>query len=174
MVLSHAAPRRSMVHAHSQGGAAAVAPLPSTAGPALAGTLQSSSSQRGALFKGVSRCKHKQAESKLPSWEARPRCRLVDQLEALTPAVPSLAKCTSLTVKGPVRFEEGVVVEGDVTLANGGCAPLPVPRCPPAVPAARCVGSPAPSGCLRGAGELAFKSFERCPALSPRSQQSSG
>lgn len=41
-------------------------------------------------------------------------------MEALAPEVPSLNKCKSLTVKGPVRFEEGVVVEGDVTVTNGG------------------------------------------------------
>ena len=40
-------------------------------------------------------------------------------MESLTLAVPSLIACKSLTVKGAVRFEEGVVVEGDVTLENG-------------------------------------------------------
>ena len=47
------------------------------------------------------------------------RRRLVDQLEALSPAVPSLFHCASLTVKGPVRFEAGVAIRGDVTLING-------------------------------------------------------
>ena len=47
-------------------------------------------------------------------------CRLVDQLESLAPSVPSLIACTSLTVKGPVRFEGGVAIRGDVTLTNGG------------------------------------------------------
>lgn len=46
-------------------------------------------------------------------------CRLVDQLESLAPSVPSLIDCTSLTVKGPVRFEGGVAIRGDVTLTNG-------------------------------------------------------
>ncbi len=48
-------------------------------------------------------------------------CRLVDQLESLAPSVPSLIQCTSLTVKGPVRFEGGVAIRGDVTLTNGRC-----------------------------------------------------
>lgn len=48
-------------------------------------------------------------------------CRLVDQLESLAPSVPSLIQCTSLTVKGPVRFDGGVAIRGDVTLVNGGC-----------------------------------------------------
>lgn len=44
--------------------------------------------------------------------------RLVDQLEALTPAVPSLFHCRSLTVKGRVRFGGEVGIRGDVTLTN--------------------------------------------------------
>jgi hypothetical protein len=56
-------------------------------------------------------------------------CRLVDQLEALTPAVPSLFNCKSLTVKGRVKFESGVAIVGDVTLTNSewaapGCTGL--------------------------------------------------
>lgn len=47
------------------------------------------------------------------------RRRLVDQLETLAPSVPSLIHCTSLTVKGPVRFDGGVAIRGDVTLTNG-------------------------------------------------------
>jgi hypothetical protein len=45
----------------------------------------------------------------------------VDQLEALTPEVPSLFHCKSLTVKGPVKFEGGVAVRGAVTVTNGVC-----------------------------------------------------
>lgn len=52
--------------------------------------------------------------------------KLVDQLESLTLAVPSLIACKSLTVKGPVRFEEGVAIQGDVKLTNETAAPLPV------------------------------------------------
>lgn len=44
--------------------------------------------------------------------------RLVDQLEALCPSVPSLFHCTSLTVQGRVRFEAGVAIRGDVMLTN--------------------------------------------------------
>lgn len=40
-------------------------------------------------------------------------------MEALAPAVPSLYHCTSLTVKGAVRFEAGVAIRGAVTLTNG-------------------------------------------------------
>ncbi|GAB4817141.1 hypothetical protein N2152v2_004187 [Parachlorella kessleri] len=52
--------------------------------------------------------------------------KLVDQLESLTLAVPSLIACKSLTVKGPVRFEDGVAIQGDVKLTNDTAAPLPV------------------------------------------------
>lgn len=45
--------------------------------------------------------------------------KLVDKMEALTLSVPSLVACTSLSVKGAVRFESGVVIQGDVTLING-------------------------------------------------------
>ena len=36
--------------------------------------------------------------------------KLVDKLERLVKAAPSLKQASSLTVKGPVRFEAGVVV----------------------------------------------------------------
>jgi hypothetical protein len=42
--------------------------------------------------------------------------KLVDKFERLFPRVPSLVKCTSLTVKGCVRFGAGVVVEGEVVV----------------------------------------------------------
>ena len=42
--------------------------------------------------------------------------KLVDRFEKLVPRVPSLLKCKSLTVKGPVRFGPGVAIEGEVTL----------------------------------------------------------
>ena len=45
--------------------------------------------------------------------------KLVDSLEAM--GVPSLIGCKSLTikgVKGPVHFEPGVVLRGDVTIEN--------------------------------------------------------
>ncbi|RMZ53938.1 hypothetical protein APUTEX25_004963, partial [Auxenochlorella protothecoides] len=51
---------------------------------------------------------------------------LVDKMDALVKTVPSLWQATSLTVKGPVRFEAGVVIKGDVTLINSTNEPLPV------------------------------------------------
>ena len=45
--------------------------------------------------------------------------KLVDKMEALTEAPPSLLHAKSLTVKGPVMFVKGVVIKGDVTFENG-------------------------------------------------------
>lgn len=39
-------------------------------------------------------------------------------MEALTPSVPSLVQCKKLTVKGAIKFESGVVCQGEVTLVN--------------------------------------------------------
>ena len=63
-------------------------------------------------------------------------------MQALSPSVPSLIHCKSLTVKGPVKFESGVTIKGNVMLTNGeerwcsssgggtgGCA---LPAAPPA------------------------------------------
>lgn len=44
--------------------------------------------------------------------------KLVDQIEAL--GVPSLIDCASLTVKGPIHFEQGVTIKGDVAFENTG------------------------------------------------------
>ena len=44
--------------------------------------------------------------------------KLVDQMESLARSIPSLKQCTSFTVKGPVRFEGEVTIQGDVTLTN--------------------------------------------------------
>lgn len=52
--------------------------------------------------------------------------KLVDKLERLVRAPPSLRACKSLTVKGPVRFGEGVVVRGDVTLECPGPEPITI------------------------------------------------
>ncbi|GIL65766.1 hypothetical protein Vafri_19463 [Volvox africanus] len=49
--------------------------------------------------------------------------KLVDQLEALAPDVPSLIAAKSVTVKGPVKFTKGVVLTGDVTLEAEGSSP---------------------------------------------------
>ena len=45
--------------------------------------------------------------------------KLVDKMDALTLAPPSLKEAKSLTVKGPVKFEKGVVIKGDVLVVNG-------------------------------------------------------
>lgn len=44
--------------------------------------------------------------------------KLVDQIEAL--GVPSLIDCASLTVKGPIHLEPGVIIKGDVLMENTG------------------------------------------------------
>lgn len=44
--------------------------------------------------------------------------KLVDKMESLTRSVPSLIECSSLVVKGPVLFDSGVKVKGNVTLVN--------------------------------------------------------
>ena len=45
--------------------------------------------------------------------------KLVDKMDALTEAVPSLIHASSLTVKGPVRFQAGTSFTGDVLVTNG-------------------------------------------------------
>ncbi len=51
--------------------------------------------------------------------------KLVDQLEAL--GVPSLIGCRSLKIKGPIRFAQGVVIEGDVEFENTSMERMTVP-----------------------------------------------
>jgi UDP-N-acetylglucosamine pyrophosphorylase len=54
--------------------------------------------------------------------------KLVDQLEAaIAGGVPSLKGCKTLWVKGEVRFQPGVIVQGEVTIENPTHSPLPVP-----------------------------------------------
>lgn len=48
--------------------------------------------------------------------------KLVDGIDAL--GVPSLLRCRSLVVEGPVRFEPGVIVEGEVKFLNSGPEPM--------------------------------------------------
>ena len=45
--------------------------------------------------------------------------KLVDKLEALVHAPPSLRAAKSLTVKGPVRFVQGTSIEGECLIVNG-------------------------------------------------------
>lgn len=51
--------------------------------------------------------------------------KLVDSLDAL--GVPSLIRCHSLSIHGPVHFDDGVVVEGDVEIVNTTPQRLVVP-----------------------------------------------
>lgn len=44
--------------------------------------------------------------------------KLVDKMESYTRSSPSLIECTSLLVRGPVIFESGVTLRGDVVLIN--------------------------------------------------------
>ena len=45
--------------------------------------------------------------------------KLVDKMDSLTLAAPSLKEANSLTVKGPVKFQPGVVIKGSVLVVNG-------------------------------------------------------
>lgn len=45
--------------------------------------------------------------------------KLVDKMEALVKASPSLLEATSVTVKGPVKFEAGTTLKGSVLIVNG-------------------------------------------------------
>ena len=52
----------------------------------------------------------------------------VDQFDARFPhGVPSLLDCSSLKVRGDVRFGRGVVLSGDVEIVNEGGSPLTLP-----------------------------------------------
>jgi hypothetical protein len=48
--------------------------------------------------------------------------RMVDSIGQL--GVPGLLKCRSLVISGPLRFEPGVVIEGDVEFRNDSSDPL--------------------------------------------------
>lgn len=48
-------------------------------------------------------------------------------MEALVVAPPSMRECTKLVIKGPVKFEKGVLLKGDVEVANKGEAPVALP-----------------------------------------------
>jgi UTP--glucose-1-phosphate uridylyltransferase len=52
--------------------------------------------------------------------------KLVDQIDALVAASPSLKDSFALTVVGAVRFEAGAVVKGEVTLRNAAPGPVAV------------------------------------------------
>lgn len=63
--------------------------------------------------------------------------KLVDKMDALTLAPPSLKEAKSLTVKGPVKFEKGVVIKGDVLVVNGERLEPSLPAFQPALQQAR-------------------------------------
>jgi len=73
--------------------------------------------------------------------------KLVDKLEALVAAPPSLRSAKSLTVKGPVRFVAGTSIADDCLIVNGapqragggagGCAGGPHRAAPCAAPEGR-------------------------------------
>jgi UTP--glucose-1-phosphate uridylyltransferase/phosphoglucomutase len=47
-------------------------------------------------------------------------CKLVDKMEALVEAYPSMLECKSLKVTGPVKFAAGVALKGDCVFTNNG------------------------------------------------------
>ncbi len=52
--------------------------------------------------------------------------KLVDQLDARVPSVPSLKGCRRLKVQGPVTFEKGITFRGAVEVVNSGKDPKPL------------------------------------------------
>ncbi|KAG1675771.1 hypothetical protein FOA52_012427 [Chlamydomonas sp. UWO 241] len=52
--------------------------------------------------------------------------KLVDMMEALVEAPPSMVDCSSLTVTGAVKFSAGVVLKGDVQIEGPGVLPAGV------------------------------------------------
>lgn len=52
--------------------------------------------------------------------------KLVDQLDTLG-EIPGLLRCQRLEISGPVSFEPGVIIEGDVTVKNSGTERKTVP-----------------------------------------------
>jgi UTP--glucose-1-phosphate uridylyltransferase len=61
---------------------------------------------------------HPSRQGKPPVISLSDEYKLVDSIDAL--GVPSLIGCRSLKVSGPVRFEPGVIIEGDVEVTNSG------------------------------------------------------
>lgn len=54
--------------------------------------------------------------------------KLVDKMDSLTVSAPSLKEAKSLTVKGPVKFEKGVIIKGEVLVVNGKFSTISVVR----------------------------------------------
>jgi len=61
---------------------------------------------------------HATRQGKPPVISLSDEYKLVDSIEGL--GVPSLIGCRSLKVSGPIHFEPGVVIEGDVEISNSG------------------------------------------------------
>jgi UDP-N-acetylglucosamine pyrophosphorylase len=61
---------------------------------------------------------HPSRQGKPPVISLSDEYKLVDSIESL--GVPSLIGCRSLKVSGPVRFEPGVIIEGDVEVTSTG------------------------------------------------------
>jgi len=53
--------------------------------------------------------------------------KLVDKLEALVSASPSLVSCSGVTVKGPVRFLPGTTLKGKCVFTNNSDTPVDLP-----------------------------------------------
>ncbi len=61
---------------------------------------------------------HPSRHGKPPVISLSDEYKLVDSIESL--GVPSLIGCLSLKISGPVRFEPGVIIEGDVEVTSPG------------------------------------------------------
>ena len=68
---------------------------------------------------------HPSREGKPPVISLPDAYKLVDSIDDL--GVPSLLGCRSLTIHGPVHFEDGVVIEGDVEIRSEGPSPRTIP-----------------------------------------------
>lgn len=67
------------------------------------------------------------ARARPPALDLDPSLKLVDALDEAFPQAPSLLHCSSLTVRGPVRFAPGVVLHGDIRVENGDSSVKTVP-----------------------------------------------
>lgn len=59
-----------------------------------------------------------------PNVELDDSYKLVDAIETI--GMPSLLRCRSLRIQGPMHFEDGVIFEGDVTLINPTTTPVQI------------------------------------------------
>ena len=68
---------------------------------------------------------HPDRQGKPPVIHLSDEYKLVDSIDGL--GVPSLLGCDSLKVSGPVHFEPGVVIQGDVTIVSEGGGTKTIP-----------------------------------------------